>query len=104
MIQEKENVYTKNIKILIENNIVGNKVRNIQKENDKLVTYWNIGKEIVTAQNEDKIKYGNSFIKELSVELTRLYGNGYNYTALTRMKQFYLLFPNVATMWQHFVT
>jgi len=104
MIQEKENVYTKNIKILIENNIVGNKVRNIQKENDKLVTYWNIGKEIVTAQNEDKIKYGNSFIKELSVELTKLYGNGYNYTALTRMKQFYLLFPNVATMWQHFVT
>ena len=60
MIQEKENIYTKNIKTLIENNIVRNKTRNIEKENDKLITNWNIGKEIVKAQNEDKIKYGNS--------------------------------------------
>ena len=44
MIQEKENIYTKNIKTLIENNIVRNKTRNIEKENDKLITNWNIGK------------------------------------------------------------
>jgi len=53
--------------------------------------YWNIGKEIVKAQNEDKIKYGNSYIKELSIELTKLYGKGYDYTNLRKMKQFYLL-------------
>jgi len=39
MIQEQENIYTKNIKSLIEQNIVQNKVRNIQKEKDKIHTY-----------------------------------------------------------------
>ena len=104
MIQEKENIYTKNIKTLIENNIVRNKTRNIEKENDKLITNWNIGKEIVKAQNEDKIKYGNSYIKKLSLELTELYGKGYDYTTLRRMKQFYLLFPNCATLARNFIT
>jgi len=39
MTQIKENIYTKNIKNLIEQNIVQNKVRNIQKEKDKIHTY-----------------------------------------------------------------
>jgi len=104
MTQIKENIYTKNIKNIIEQNIVKNKVRNIQKENDKLITNWNIGKEIVKAQHENKIKYGNSYIKELGVELSKLYGVGYNYTSLTRMKQFYLIFSNVAPVGQHFIT
>jgi len=104
MIQEKPNTYKANIKALIENNIINNKVRTIQSENDKLYTYWNIGKEIVKAENEDKIKYGNSFIKNLSTELTNLYGTGYDYTNLTRMKQLYLKIPNVGTVSQHFIT
>ncbi len=104
MPQIKENIYTKNIKTLIENNIVQNKVRNSEEERDKLITNWNIGKEIVNAYNEDKIRYGNSYIKELGIELTNLYGAGYNYTSLTRMKKFYLLFPNVASLTQHFIT
>ena len=104
MVKTEENVYTKNIKTLIENNIVGNKIRNIQKENDKLVTYWNIGKEIVKAQNEDKIKYGNSYIKELSVELTKLYVKGYDYSNLQRMKKMYMYFPNIGPLAQHFIT
>jgi len=104
MIQEKPNTYKANIKALIENNIINNKVRTIQAENDKLYTYWNIGKEIVKAENEDKIKYGNSFIKNLSTELTNLYGTGYDYTNLTRMKQLYLKIPNVGTVSQHFIT
>ena len=61
MPQIKENIYTKNIKTLIENNIVQNKVRNSEEERDKLITNWNIGKEIVNAYNEDKIRYGNSY-------------------------------------------
>lgn len=85
----KEDIYTSNIKTLIENNLVNNKVRNIQKENDKLTTNWSIGKEIVKAHNEDKIKYGNSFIKNLSIELTKLYGPGYDYSDLRQMKKFY---------------
>ncbi len=104
MNKTEENIYTKNIKTLIENNIVQNKVRNYQKENDKLITNWKIGKQIMQAQNEDKIKYGNSYIKELSIELTKLYGEGYDYSTLRRMKNFYLLFPNWATLSPNFIT
>ena len=98
------NKYVTNIKKLIENNIVETKKRNIQIENDKLFTYWNIGKEISNAREENKIKYGNSFIKEMSRELTKLYGKGYTYANLTRMYTFYLRFPNVAPLRQHFIT
>ena len=104
MPQIKENIYTKNIKTLIEQNIVQNKVRNIQKENDKLITNWKIGKEIVKAGNEDKIRYGNSYIKNLSIELTKLYGSGYDYSDLRRMKKFYLLFPNWGPVAPNFIT
>jgi len=96
--------YVDNIKLLIENNIIETKRRNIQIENDKLFTYFNIGKEIVKAQKENKIKYGNSFIKELSIELTNLYGKGYDYSNLQKMKKFYLLFPNMAPMGPQFIT
>ena len=98
------NKYVTNIKKLIENNIVETKKRNIQIENDKLFTYWNIGREIVKAQNENKIKYGNSFIKEMSWELTKLYGKGYEYSSLRRMKNFYLYFPNWAPLRPNFIT
>lgn len=100
----KEDIYTTNIKTLIENNIINNKARNLQKENDKLITNWNIGKEIIKAQNEDKIKYGNSFIKNLSIELTNLYGSGYEYSMLRRMKKFYLYYPNWASLTPNFIT
>lgn len=96
--------YITNIKKLIENNIVETKKRNIQIENDKLFTYFNIGKEIVKAQNENKIKYGNSFIKEMSKELTKLYGKGYDYSNLRRMKQLFLVLPNCGSLSHNFIT
>ncbi|MCI9110513.1 MAG: DUF1016 domain-containing protein [Bacilli bacterium] len=103
MIEEKNN-YVENIKTLIENNIVEIKKRNIQIENSKLFTYWSVGKEIVKAESENKIKYGNSFVKELSLELTKLYGKGCDYSNLQRMKKMYLYFPKVGTVCQSFVT
>ncbi len=103
MIETKNN-YVENIKTLIENNIIETKKRNIQNENSKVFTYWNIGKQIVQAQKEDKIKYGNSFIKELSLELTKLYGKGYDYSNLRRMTNLYLYFPKLGTMCPTFIT
>ena len=100
----KTDNYTQNIKRIIEGGLVETRKRQIQIENNKLFTYWNVGKEIVKAYNEDKIRYGNSYVKELSKELTRFYGKGYNYYNLTRMKKFYSLFPNVASLTQHFIT
>ena len=96
--------YTENIKRIIETGIIDERKRQIQINNSKLYTYWNVGREIVKAQKEDKIKYGNSYVKMLSLELTKLYGPGYDYTNLSRMKKLYLYFPNVGTLTQHFVT
>jgi len=104
MIKNKENIYTEKIKNLIETNIIQNKARSLEKEKDKLITNYNIGKEIVNARNEDKIKYGNNYIKNLSIELTRLYGKGYDYSNLQKMRKFYTLFPNVGSLTPHFIT
>jgi len=59
-----------------------------------LFTYWNIGKKIVEFQGgEDKAKYGDEIIKELSKQLTYDFGRGYDTSNLRRMRQFYLTFP-----------
>ena len=44
---------------------------------------------------------GEGIIKEYSFELTNELGKGYTFTALTRMKKFYLLITKLATMSQH---
>ena len=49
------NNYTENIKKIIENNIVYERKRQIQINNNRLNTYWNIGREIVKAQNKIKL-------------------------------------------------
>lgn len=51
--------------------------------------YWNIGKTI----NEDILKngrgeYGKKIVKELSVELTALYGNGFSRTNIHNFMKF----------------
>ena len=98
------NNYTENIKKIIENGIVYERSKQIQINNNRLNTYWNIGREIVNAQKQDKIKYGNSYVKELSKELTRLYGKGYDYANLRRMRQFYKTFPNCVSLKHNFIT
>ena len=48
-----------------------------------------------------RAKYGSVLIKEWSIKLTKLYGNGYDYTNLSRFRQFYIFFPKLATVWQY---
>ena len=88
-----------NIKTLIENNIVYQRKTNILKEINRLETYFNIGKEIVDAIGV-KSEYGEGLLKKYSIILTNLYGNGYNYSNLRRMRQLYLTFENCATVWR----
>lgn len=99
--------YLENIKELIEDNIVLVKKNRIYEENHKLNTYFNIGRILIEAQGgEKRAKYGNGLIKEWSKELTRLYGKGYDYTNLSRMRQLYLTFKKVGTVsqlsWSHY--
>ena len=73
-----------------------------------LIAYWNIGKKIVEFQGgEDKAKYGDKVISELSKQMTHDFGKGYNISSLKRMRQFYLAFPKGATVrhqlsWSHY--
>ncbi len=95
-----------NIKKLIENNIVYERKVNILKEKNRLETYFNIGKEIVDAIGK-RSDYGKSLLKKYSYELTKLYGKGYDYTNLNRMRQLYLTFRKVGSVsqqlsWTHY--
>ena len=103
----KEKEYLKNIKELIESDIVLVKKNRIYEENHRLNTYFNIGKLIVECQGgERRAKYGNELIKKWSKELTELYGKGYDYTNLSRMRQLYLTFRKVGPLgqisWSHY--
>jgi len=75
------------------------------------VLYWQIGSRI--RQDILKVKradYGKEIVATLSQELTKEYGNGFSYSALTRMVRFAEIFPDtqiVATLsrqlsWSHF--
>jgi len=80
---------------------VNKKAREISTNYEQVETAWNIGRLLVEAQGgQSRAKYGNELIKEWSNKLTQLYGRGYNYTNLSRFRQFYLYFPKLATVWQ----
>ena len=102
--------YLNNIKELIEKDIVLKKKHKLIENNSTLSTYFEVGKLIVEAQGgKMRAKYGNGLIKEWSKELTNLYGRGYDYTNLSRMRQLYLTFEKVGTVsqqlsWSHYYT
>lgn len=57
--------------------------------------YWQVGRHIVEYEQsgEQRAKYGNATIKELSAKLTAEFGSGFTVTNLKLMRQFYLAFP-----------
>ncbi len=60
--------------------------------------YWDIGQQIEEAIGE-RAEYGKGLLKYLAVQLTNEFGKGFNESSLRRMRQFYRLFPNRATLW-----
>lgn len=73
-----------------------------------LFTYWNIGKMIVEEQNgTTRAKYGDKLIIELSKQLTKEFGKGFNSRNLRYMRKFYLSFQIWHTVcsklsWSHY--
>ena len=71
-------------------------------------TYWRIGEKIVEEQGgAERSKYGDKLIASLSEKLTAEFGKGFDKTNLGRMRQFYLLFPNIDAVrqqlsWSHY--
>lgn len=101
-------IYSDIQKLIIEKKKYSQKAIN----NAIVSLYWNIGKYLVEkVLNNSKPDYGKRVIEEISNKLMMEYGQGYDKTAVTRMIQFYKLFPlaeKVATLsqqltWSHFV-
>ena len=96
----EENYYNE-IEHLIKKNEISKRVRRLEENNDLVTTYWNIGRLIVEAQGgASRAKYGNELIKKWTTRLTEQYGKGYNYSNLSRFRQFYLSFPILAPVAQ----
>ena len=95
--------YYNEIKETLTKNEIYKKVKDYSKNKSDLNAYFEVGRLIVEAQGgEARAKYGNKLIKEYSERLTKELGKGYNYTNLSRMRQFYLLFEKVAAVRQYF--
>ena len=89
-----EQQYYEEIEHLIKKNEISKRVRSLEANNDLVTTYWRIGKILMEAQGgEKRAKYGNELIKKWSIELINKYGKGYDYTNLSRFRNFYIQFP-----------
>ena len=98
----KEEEYYEEIEHLIKKNEIQKQIRWLEENNTLVTTYWEIGKILVEAQGgASRAKYGNELIKKWSVKLTEVYGKGYDYTNLSRFRQFYLYFPILGALRQY---
>ena len=102
--------YYKEIKNLIEEKEVNDKVRYLESNKENIKTYYEIGRLLIKAQGgEEKAKYGDGLIKKWSEKLTKEYGNNYSYRNLNYMRKFYTYFKKVNTVcsqsnlsWSHY--
>ena len=100
--------YYNEIKNKLIDNEVYKRVKDYSKNRNDLNTYYEVGRLLIEAQGgENRAKYGNGLIKEYSKRLTSELGKGYTFTALSRMRQFYVLSEKVATLsqqlsWSHY--
>lgn len=85
----------------IKNKIIDNeiycKVKDYSKQQNTVITYFEIGKLLYKAGKH----YGENIIEKYSNKLVTEFGKKYNKRTLFRMRQFYILFKNqkVSTMW-----
>ena len=85
--------YFDEIKTIIEEKEVNEKVRYIESNKETVKTYFEIGRLLIEAQGgEKRAKYGDKLIKEWSLELSKEYGNNYSYRNLNYMRKFYMYF------------
>lgn len=73
-------------------------------------TYWSIGQYIVEYEQggDPTASYGKQLLPQLSKDLSQGLGKGFSRSNLQRMRQFYIEYPNCATLshnlgWSHYV-
>ena len=80
--------YYKEIKNLIEEKEVNDKVRYLESNKEAIKTYYEIGKLLTNAQGgEEKAKYGDGLIKKWSKKLTREYRKSYDISNMKRVRK-----------------
>ena len=89
--------YYEEIKEKLIDNEITKRVKDYSKNKSDLQTYYIVGKLLSEAGKH----YGESIIKEYSEKLLFDLGKKYTYTFLSRMRQFYNKFKNVATLSQY---
>ena len=99
--------YYDEIKNRLIDNEVYKQVKDYSKNKNDLTTYYEVGKLLIEAQGgEKRAKYGDNLIKEYSIKLSNELNKKYTYTYLSRMRQFYMLFKNIAPpaqlSWSHY--
>ena len=64
--------------------------------------YWQVGQLIVKEEQKGKAKagYGEYLIRNLSLRLTKDFGEGFSEQGLWNMRQFYATFPILSTLWR----
>ena len=97
--------YYNNIKTLLIDNEIYQKVKDYSKERNKVITYYETGKLLYEAGKH----YGGNIIEKYSEKLMKEVGKKYNKRTLFRMRQFYMLYSNekMSTMstllsWSHY--
>lgn len=98
---------TKSIQLLVEER---KKQINRNINNEILLTYWEIGKLIVSRETKRNIdqKSSRALILELSKVLSIQIGKGFSRSNLTYMRLFFLKYPNGVTLshqqsWSHYI-
>jgi predicted nuclease of restriction endonuclease-like (RecB) superfamily len=63
----------------------------------QVLSYWLIGREIIEEeqQGNQRAKYGENLLKNLSQQLKKDFGKGYSYSNLKYIRQFYVMFPHL---------
>ncbi len=92
---------------LIENikKIILTARKNVRKSinQELLLTYWQVGKEIVITEQKNQIDNQTSrqIILRLSKQLTKEIGRGFSRSNLFNMRRFYIEYPNVQSLSGH---
>ena len=74
-----------------------------QINNELLTAYWNIGRVIVEHEQDsnDRAKYGENTLKQLSKTLTKEFGRGFSVSNLQFMRRFYQAYQIQQTLSVH---
>ena len=91
--------------------IISSREKIVQSVNTTMVqTYWNIGKTLVEDEQKGNTRatYGKQQLKQISLELTKEFGKGFDTRNLRNMRQFYQTFSiwqsvNAKLSWTHYV-